>query len=174
MAVEMKKIWIAVKRTDLGEDDTSSLHCIDILENQSGQQIKHSILKSCNLCHNDPIVVKLRNHRGSLMPITWNIPANNLSKPYILEVVQVHQNVKARPRSVKIKNFNEATKEKISDIIKRIEKLEGAAPELKDKRNDRINKEMKEVEQMLEFLAKRMQDAETVKWKGMFKKNPLW
>lgn len=34
--------------------------------------------------------------------------------------------------------------------------------------------EMQEVEQMLEFVAKRLNDAENVNWKGMFKKNPLW
>ena len=34
--------------------------------------------------------------------------------------------------------------------------------------------EMKSVEQMLEFLTKRLKDAETAHWRGMFKKNPLW
>ena len=37
-----------------------------------------------------------------------------------------------------------------------------------------FEQEMKSVEQMLEFLTKRLKDAETAHWRGMFKKNPLW
>ncbi|XP_053397617.1 uncharacterized protein LOC128556448 [Mercenaria mercenaria] len=173
-AVGKKKIWIRSKRIDKGDVSGGEVYCIDINENQSGQQIKETILQTCDLCNHNNIVLKLRNHRGSLIPITWNLSANPSTRPYILEVVRIHQNIKAQPRSVKIKSYNETTKEKLTDITRRIEKLEAAAPELKQRRNDKINKEMKEVEQMLEFLAKRMEDAENVSWKGMFKKNPLW
>ncbi|XP_060574696.1 uncharacterized protein LOC132732316 [Ruditapes philippinarum] len=169
-----KKIWLRLKRLDTGDDGNGMVHCIDISEDQSGKQIKETILQSCDLCNIKNIVLKLRNQRGSLIPITWNVSANSSSRPYVLEVVKVHQNIQAQPRSIKIKNYNETTREKLTEITKRIEKLEAAAPDLKQRRNDKINREMKEVEQMLEFLGKRLKDAENVNWKGMFKKNPLW
>ena len=34
--------------------------------------------------------------------------------------------------------------------------------------------EMDELNEKMRFLNKRMQDAEGHKWKGMFKKHPLW
>ncbi|KAH3735755.1 uncharacterized protein LOC127851174 [Dreissena polymorpha] len=169
-----KKLWLRLKRKDLGDEECSEVVCIDLKDSQSGHDIKEAILRSCNLYNLQNIVLKLRNHRGSIIPITWNVSANSSARPYVLEVVKIHQNIKAQPRSVKIRSYNDTVKEKLTDITQRIEKLEGEAPALKEKRSDKIDNDMKKVEQMLVFLEKRMQDAENVSWKGMFKKNPLW
>ncbi|XP_052808500.1 uncharacterized protein LOC128237208 [Mya arenaria] len=169
-----KKIWIRLKRKDIGEENCSGVFCVEISFGQSSQEIKEEISSTCSLCDLKNVVYKLRNHRGSLVPLTWNLAANSSSRPYLLEIVRVHQNIKPKPRSITIKSVNDTVKEKLTDIMSRIEKLENASPALKEKRNDKIDMEMKKVEQTLEFLDRRMHDAENVSWKGMFKKNPLW
>ncbi|WAR06936.1 hypothetical protein MAR_016894 [Mya arenaria] len=148
-----KKIWIRLKRKDIGEENCSGVFCVEISFGQSSQEIKEEISSTCSLCDLKNVVYKLRNHRGSLVPLTWNLAANSSSRPYLLEIVRVHQNIKPKPRSITIKSVNDTVKEKLTDIMSR---------------------EMKKVEQTLEFLDRRMHDAENVSWKGMFKKNPLW
>jgi hypothetical protein len=42
-----------------GDDGNGMVHCIDISEDQSGKQIKETILQSCDLCNIKNIVLKV-------------------------------------------------------------------------------------------------------------------
>uniref|UniRef100_K1QTF9 Uncharacterized protein n=1 Tax=Magallana gigas TaxID=29159 RepID=K1QTF9_MAGGI len=73
--------------------------------------------------------------------------------PYILEVVKFHQNVTPKAKSVKISNQTQTMKKRIEDILRR---------------------EIRELENKLVFLQRRLNEAEISQWRGMFRKNPLW
>ncbi|KAK3603328.1 hypothetical protein CHS0354_025935 [Potamilus streckersoni] len=169
------KIWIESKRLNFGDETSaiSSVECIEVRPESQRKDVLNQIKEEFDINVDDK-VLKLRNHRGSLIPINGNVPVNSKSMPYILEITSRHQNVIPKPKSVKLLSYDETVKKKIQDIIDRIDRLEVAALQLTARRNNRIEKEMKELDGMLEFLNKRLTEANGTKWKGMFKKNPLW
>ncbi|XP_033740196.1 uncharacterized protein LOC117327364 isoform X1 [Pecten maximus] len=170
----VRKIWVELKRLDLEDSPEYKVtQSIQIREDYGSDEIR-SIIKETFQLHDDDMVLKLRNHRGSLMPISCNIASNSKSVPYSLEVVHKYQNVKPKARSVKRDRYNETMKRKITEILARIEKLENATPELRERQNKIITTEMEELEKKLGFLTKRFHEADNTTWKGMFKKNPFW
>ncbi|XP_069135271.1 uncharacterized protein [Argopecten irradians] len=170
----VRKIWVELKRLDPEDSPEYKVtQSIQIREDYGSEEIR-SIIKETFQLDDDNMVLKLRNHRGSLMPINCNIASNSKSVPYSLEVVHKYQNVKPKARSVKRDRYNETMKKKIAEILDRIEKLENATPELRQRQNKIITTEMEELEKKLGFLTKRFHEADNTTWKGMFKKNPLW
>ncbi|XP_070568315.1 uncharacterized protein [Ptychodera flava] len=179
MAIEqnrIKKIWVVSNRIDLGEDTDLeheppiSMTITDDLESESVQQVFRDTLDLSD----DTLILKLRNSRGSLIPINCHIQANSKLVPYVIEVVRRYQNVQPRPKTVQMPNYNETMASKLSNIMKRIDKLEEMCPQLRNKRNEKIKKEMEELNEKMRFMNQRMRQAEAQKWKGMFKKHPLW
>ncbi|XP_033636037.1 uncharacterized protein LOC117297022 [Asterias rubens] len=170
------KIWVVVNRIDLGGTpsfERQAASSIQLTQNASSGEVQHAVRKALEL-QGENLVLKLRNSRGSLIPVNSHIVPNSKFMPYTLEVVQRYQNVKPMPRSVKLNGFSDVTRVRLQKIIKRIEQLEENVPELRNRREDKITKEMDYLNEKMRFLNKRMQEAESLKWKGMFKRHPLW
>ncbi|XP_072036804.1 uncharacterized protein [Amphiura filiformis] len=170
------KIWIVVNRLDSGGiPSTEKQSTIPLLlpEGKQGDEIQQLFRDTLEITDNN-LVLKLRNTRGSLIPINSYITPNSKFMPYTLEVVQQYQNYKPMARTVKLNGYNEMLKKRLQQIVRRLENLEKLEPELRTKREEKIRKEMEELNEKMTFLNKRMQDAESHKWQGMFKKHPLW
>ncbi|XP_061084879.1 phenazine biosynthesis-like domain-containing protein [Conger conger] len=120
------------------------------------------------------VILKIRNSRGSLIPLNSSIPANSKHAPYVLEVVKIFQHVVPRPcinaTTVICKNI----KTRLQSIVRRIEKLEELVPQSKLIHHEKLNQEIKLLSQKLVFLNKRMQMADSQCWGGMFVRPPLW
>lgn len=172
-----KKIWIEIKRLDLHENHLfpKNVCLVEINENEGSEEINRKLRETFHIEEPD-LVLKLRNHRKSLIPINSNIAANSKSVPYKLEVVRKYQNVTPIPRTLESPAQKEIAivKKKYIELVSRIEKLEANLPELDKKRQNRIISEVEILQQKLDFLNKRLNEADQLKWKGMFKKNPLW
>ncbi|KAM7426010.1 hypothetical protein ABFA07_011551 [Porites harrisoni] len=119
-------------------------------------------------------VLKLRNGRGSLIPLSRRTPENTVTSPYVLEVCKRHSSVKPSPRRADVPSYNETYKRKLQLFGKRISKLEETIPKLSHLRDAKLSSEMKHLEQRLSFLNSKLQEAESRQWKGMFTKHPLW
>ncbi|XP_033112685.1 uncharacterized protein LOC117113462 isoform X2 [Anneissia japonica] len=182
MATEGKerRCWIIVHRQDLEDDDKVT----EVDENQppvavlfsimdSSAEVKRAFRKASNV-DNEQLIIKLRNKRGSVIPINGFVAPNTKHMPYEVQVVRRHQHVKPKPRSVKLPGYNVALKDRLENMTKRIEALECYLPELRNKRQDKIDKEVTEINEKMKFLNKRMSEAERLQWKGMFKRHPLW
>ncbi|XP_038079415.1 uncharacterized protein LOC119746510 [Patiria miniata] len=170
------KIWVVVNRIDLGGTPSFERQAatpILLPQNVCCTEVQRAIRNKLQI-KEDTLVLKLRNSRGSLIPINSHVTSNSKFMPYTLEVVQRYQHVKPLPRTVKLNGFSEVTKVRLQKIMRRIQQLEQTVPELRNRREDKITQEMEELNEKMRFLNKRMQDAEGHKWKGMFKKHPLW
>ncbi|KAL5009748.1 hypothetical protein ScPMuIL_012053 [Solemya velum] len=150
-----KKIWILVKRYDLTDNGphNETEVCVRILEGYGADEIRAVLMQTFGI-DEERVVLKLKNSRGSLIPIGPNIAPNSKSVPYVLEVVRLYQNIKPKPRSIKISRYNETMRNKITAIIERIEHLEAAIPELSQMRNQKITVEMEELDNMLKHVQK--------------------
>ncbi|GCB65664.1 hypothetical protein scyTo_0004828 [Scyliorhinus torazame] len=117
---------------------------------------------------------KLRNSRGSLVPMNGELNVNSKQSPYILEVTKLFQHVVPKTRTDVMTVINKGLKNRLQSIMKRIERIEELAPEIKMRRQDKLNEEIELLNQKLRFLNQRMEIAESHSWKGMFKRQPLW
>lgn len=119
-------------------------------------------------------VLKLRNGRGSFIPLSRRTPENTVTSPYTLEVCKRHSSVKPTPRQVGLPTYNETYKRKLLLFGKRISKLEDTVPKLSRLRDAKLSAEMKHLEERLSFLNSKLKEADSRQWKGMFTKHPLW
>ncbi|XP_062912061.1 uncharacterized protein si:zfos-1056e6.1 isoform X2 [Mobula hypostoma] len=151
------RIWIALKRLDLNDDEVTIIKDVWISQGLDAFAAK-----------------QLRNSQGYLIPINSELNINSKQKPYVLEVVKLFQHVVPRPRTATLTVINKGLKNRLQSIVKRIERSEKLAPEIKMKWQDKLHEEMGLLNQKLHFLNQRMQVADTHIWKGMFKCPPLW
>ncbi|KAJ8393268.1 hypothetical protein AAFF_G00063400 [Aldrovandia affinis] len=167
------KVWIALKRLDLNDDRITALREVTIKMGVESATVRQIISSYFGL-NSAPVTLKIRNNRGSLIPLNSCIPVNSKHTPYVLEVVAIFQHVVPRPRVNATTVINKSTKTQLHSIVRRIERLEGLVPQIKLRHDEKINQEIKLLSQKLIFLNKRIQMADTHCWKGMFIRPPLW
>ncbi|XP_046732573.1 uncharacterized protein si:zfos-1056e6.1 isoform X2 [Silurus meridionalis] len=167
-------VWIALKRLDLNDDRVIALREVHI---PRGTKITTIVAHSFRL-DVDQVTFKvltiIRNNQGFLIPLNGCIPLNAKQMPHVLEVSKYYQHVNANPRNIAMTVINKSLKSRLQSIVRRIERLEDLLPQIKQKQNEQMIKDIELLNQKLKFLHKRMQMAESYCWEGMFKRAPLW
>lgn len=82
--------------------------------------------------------------------------------------------MKPQARSAPISGYTEMIKQRLENLLRRIEKLEDIVPEMKQNREKKMQKEMEGIDENLKFIRQRIEESESHKWQGMFTKHPLW
>lgn len=171
------KIWLVIYRFDQEiEGKTGAAKgpfSVDIPGESCAVEVQNTIRKQLKI-KDKKLVLKLRNHRKSLIPINSHIVQNTKFQPYTLEVVKRFQNVKPQARSAPISGYTEMIKQRLENLLRRIEKLEDIVPEMKQNREKKMQKEMEGIDENLKFIRQRIEESESHKWQGMFTKHPLW
>ncbi|KAM3624810.1 uncharacterized protein V6R79_001865 [Siganus canaliculatus] len=119
-------------------------------------------------------IFKIRNHGGCLIPLNDSIPANSKHMPYVLEIAKIFQHVQPKPRNLPMTVINKSMRTRLQAIDRRIQRLEELLPQIKLRRNEKLNQEIECLNQKLKFLHKRMQVADSRNWKGFLTRAPLW
>eukprot|EP00128_Syssomonas_multiformis_P015098 Colp12_sorted_trinity150504_noHs@22117 len=121
-------------------------------------------------------VIKLRNHRGSIIPINTNIPYNSPDDRFTLEVTHPFENVTPLPPMRK----NESTPDKdiqamVNNFLERLAELETkASGDYVEKVKEKTKQELKNITQRLDLVEQKLEGAEKLDWQGTFKRHPLW
>uniref|UniRef100_A0A2C9L924 Uncharacterized protein n=1 Tax=Biomphalaria glabrata TaxID=6526 RepID=A0A2C9L924_BIOGL len=118
----------------------------------------------------------LRNEKGSLIPLNGKIVnlANSNHRAFTLEVVRRFQSVQPKPNSLELTQYAESLKNKLMDIQERISDVEASMENMHKRRKEKISQEISKIDSTVSFLKKRLEESETIEWRGMFVKNPLW
>ncbi|XP_051868982.1 uncharacterized protein si:zfos-1056e6.1 isoform X2 [Pristis pectinata] len=153
------RIWIALKRLDLNDDEVTVVKDVWILQGLDTVAAKQVLFHSFGL-EDGIFVLKLRNSQGSLIPINSELNINSKQSPYVLEVVKLFQHVVPKPRTAALTVINKGLKNRLQSIMKRIERLEELGPEIKMRWQDKLYEEMGLLNQKLHFLDQRMQQTE--------------
>ncbi|EDO40774.1 predicted protein [Nematostella vectensis] len=175
MKTEHSKLWLLVRQGDVVSDICEVEICTEPQSETNDRQIlMEEICNQLSLQYNKGKVYKLRNPRGSLIPISRKMPPNTVTSPFILEICDQHTSIKPGKKQVQISGYSETYQKKVDNLTKKVERLEAIMPELPCLRQEKLTDEMKGVEARLHFMNSRMEEAENREWKGMFKKHPLW
>nr|XP_057934863.1 uncharacterized protein si:zfos-1056e6.1 [Doryrhamphus excisus] len=169
----VSKTWIALRRLDKNDDRVVALREVSIPPTADVPAIVQIIAASFGLSSSD-VIFKIRNQRGSLIPLNGSIPANSKHMPYLLEVAKIFQHVHPTPKSIPMTVINKSMKTRLHTIDKRIQRLEELLPQIKLRRSEKVTQEIECLNQKLMFLHKRMQVADSHTWKGMLTRAPLW
>lgn len=137
------------------------------------KMVRKQLLSEFNI-QDSSLVLKLRNQRESIIPLSYSIPENTYTKPYILEICNRYQNVTPFERTVSVPTYEQVLKRKLRSINSRISKLENFAPTLPDKQAVKIDEEIRDINEKMNVLDRKLKDADETQWQGMFKRNPLW
>ncbi|KAK3554761.1 hypothetical protein QTP70_033452 [Hemibagrus guttatus] len=166
-------VWFALKRLDLNDDRVIALKEVHIPRGTKMTTVRQIVAHSFRL-DIAQVIFKIRNSQGFLIPLNGCIPVNSKQMPYVLEVARYFQHVNAKPRNIAMTVINRSLKSRLQSIVRRIERLEELLPQIKQKQNEKMVKDIELLNQKLIFLHKRMQMAESYCWEGMFKRAPLW
>lgn len=170
------KIWVVLYRFDQDSEGKTGPakgpFAVEIPKETSTTEAQNALKRQLKI-KDKKLVLKLRNHRKSLIPINCHILQNTKFQPYTLEVVKRFQNVKPLARSVPT-GYNDMIKQRLEFLLKRIEALEEIVPEMKQNREKKMHKEMERIDENLKFIGQRINESENHKWQGMFTKHPLW
>ncbi|XP_059154587.1 uncharacterized protein LOC131940053 isoform X2 [Physella acuta] len=170
-----KSVWFSVKRLDLNENDPSAVISLDVKEDDKVSDVTQALRLKLHL-NNTDLILRCRNIRGSIIPLNGKITQipNINTRPLILEVVKHFQSVQPKPNSLELTQYAESLKNKLLDIQERITKVEASMENMQEKRKEKVSQEISKLENTVSFLKKRIEEAETIEWRGMFVKNPLW
>ncbi|XP_048456555.1 uncharacterized protein si:zfos-1056e6.1 [Rhincodon typus] len=113
------RIWIALKRLDLNDDEVTIVKDVGILRGLDNAAAKQVLFNSFGLT-DITLVLKLRNSRGYLVPINGELSVNNRQSPYILEVTKLFQHVVPKPRTDAMTMINKGLKSRLQSIMKRV------------------------------------------------------
>ncbi|XP_037831490.1 uncharacterized protein si:zfos-1056e6.1 isoform X2 [Kryptolebias marmoratus] len=120
------------------------------------------------------VVLKIRNHRGRLIPLNSSIPANSKHRPHVLEVTRFFQHLHPKPRTVPVAVINSSMKTRLQAVDHRVQRLDDLLPQVKLQHDDRLTQELRSLDLKLKFLYRRMEVADSHSWKGMLSRAPLW
>ncbi|XP_071346265.1 uncharacterized protein [Trachinotus anak] len=169
----ISKTWIALRRLDKNDDRVVALREVSIPPAADVTMITQLITTTFGLNSSD-VILKIRNHRGCLIPLNSSIPANSKHMPYVLEVAKIFQHVHPKPRTVPMTVINKSMRTRLQTIDRRIQRLEDLLPQIKLRRNEKLCQEIECLNQKLKFIQKRMQVADSHSWKGVLTRAPLW
>ncbi|XP_033840412.1 uncharacterized protein si:zfos-1056e6.1 isoform X2 [Periophthalmus magnuspinnatus] len=172
-APPVSKIWTALKRLDKNDNRVVALREV-LIPPGSDLAAVIQIFTSTFRLNSPDLILKIRNHRGFLIPLNGSVPVNSKHKPYVLEVTSIFQHVTVKARTIPMTVINKSMKTRLHIIDRRIQRLEELLPQIKQRHNEKLTQEIECLTQKLNFLHKRMQIADSHTWKGMLTRAPLW
>ncbi|XP_069014838.1 uncharacterized protein [Embiotoca jacksoni] len=159
----VSKVWIALRRLDKNDERVVALREVSINAGAEVTMIIQIINSTFGLSSSN-IILKIRNHRGHLMPLNSSIPANSKHIPYVLEVAKIFQHAAQEGERGGGSSRN----------VVQIHRLDNLLPQIKLRHDEKLTQEIECLSQKLRFLHKRMQVADSHSWKGMLTRAPLW
>ncbi|XP_066017844.1 uncharacterized protein [Pocillopora verrucosa] len=173
MSSEKRTIWIIVKDGEVMSDlKRFQFNCVDGVEEEDKVYEKTKFLEDLAeqlglSGFEKTSVLKLRNGRGSLIPLSRRTPENTVTS-------------KTSPRRIDVPSYNETYQRKLTTFTKRISRLEETLPQLSLLRDAKLSAEVKTLGTGLMFLNSnsrcglKTSEADSRQWKGMFTLNILF
>ncbi|XP_032787786.2 uncharacterized protein LOC116925228 isoform X1 [Daphnia magna] len=166
-----KELWFQVRLLShkLREDHSISdggVVCVSIPAQTSTLQLKYQVYRQLNLVHivdEEKVVFKLRDPSGALIPLSNQLESNDSSRPFILEVVDIHQHisfdlVEATDWQTPDIDRTENLTSQIGSLNDRVEDLEHRMDDLSEDYADKLAEELQFLSNQTADLRKLMVD----------------
>ncbi|XP_057366873.1 uncharacterized protein LOC130687712 isoform X2 [Daphnia carinata] len=161
-----KELWFQIRllSNKLREDHSISdggVVCVSIPAQTSTLQLKYQVYRQLNLVHivdDEKVVFKLRDPSGALIPLSNQLESNDSARPFILEVVDIHQHIEATDWQTPDINRTENLTSQIGSLNDRVEDLEHRMDDLSEDYADKLAEELQFLSNQTADLKKLMVD----------------
>ncbi|XP_015597600.1 uncharacterized protein LOC107268890 [Cephus cinctus] len=169
MGMNEISIWILIRRYDCLESDSdelqSSVHHFTLVPRLTFDDLKLSVFCWIGVEDDGSRVLKIRNYDNKLIPLSALLNGSKQEKPFIIDVVRVHQFCPAKKRSVP-PGYIEAIKSKLGDLEKRVILAENSFPVVTSSHIQALEAEAFQLANCVSFLDRRLDELAPAHWKS--------
>lgn len=126
--------------------------------------IKSCVFQAINLPDDGKRVLKFRRHDNNLVPHSTLLSGSTKEKPYIIDVVLVHQFCPVESRTIP-EEYVDAFRKTCENIEKRVEIVEQTLPNLSEIKKQKITETIEEMSNLVSFLNRRIDELTPPEWK---------
>ncbi|KAK2589347.1 hypothetical protein KPH14_007892 [Odynerus spinipes] len=123
MGVSEINMWILIRRYDQIESENdklqTSLNCFTVVPGLTLDELRISIYYWVGIEKNNNKVLKIRRYDNNLIPLSSLLRGSQKDKPFIIDVVGVHQFCPVEERSLP-PGYIDAFKSKLASLEKRV------------------------------------------------------
>ncbi|XP_012276238.1 uncharacterized protein LOC105697467 [Orussus abietinus] len=169
MGISEVSVWALIRRYDQLEcnaDDVQSCLCHLMLElNLSFEDLKFRIYRCIGIEDNGSRVIKVRQYNNSLVPLFALLNGSRKDRPFVIDVVNVHQFCPVEKRTV-LPDYMDALKSKLHNLENRILLAEKTIPEVASTHSESIEEAATQLSGCVSYLDRRLDELAPFQWKA--------
>ncbi|XP_053594519.1 uncharacterized protein LOC103570291 isoform X2 [Microplitis demolitor] len=143
----------------------TSLQKLTLGHNLIPDELKSVIYRSIDIEDDSSRVLKVRRFDNNLIPMSTLLNGSSSEKPFIIDVVGVHQFCPVESRTI-LPSYIDAIQSKFTDLENRVKSAETSLPNLNDKYVKSIEDAATELSTCLHFLDRRLDELIPNSWQS--------
>ncbi|KAF7385874.1 hypothetical protein HZH68_013211 [Vespula germanica] len=169
MGVSEINMWILIRRYDQieSENDTlqTTLNCFTVVPGVTLDELRISIYYWAGIEKDNNKVLKIRRHDNNLIPLSSLLRGSHKDKPFIIDVVGVHQFCPVEERSLP-PGYLDAFKSKLANLEKRVMMVESFLPNMTSSHTRAVETMVTQLTNCVNFLDHRLDELAPQCWKS--------
>ncbi|XP_046421501.1 uncharacterized protein [Neodiprion pinetum] len=169
MGISKIRVCVQIRRYDLLEGENDKLQTI-LQQVTLEPELTFDDLRLALFClvgieDDGSRVLKIRRHDNNLIPVSTLLNGSSKDKPFIVDVVRIHQYCLPKERSIP-PGYVEALSLKLNNLEKRMILVENELPELEALRIAAIEDAASQLGSCVNFLDRRLDELAPPHWKA--------
>ncbi|XP_035728788.1 uncharacterized protein LOC118444533 isoform X1 [Vespa mandarinia] len=169
MGVSEISMWILIRRYDQieSENDTlqTTLNCFTVVPGVTLDELRISIYYWAGIEKDNNKVLKIRRYDNNLIPLSSLLRGSHKDKPFIIDVVGVHQFCPIEERSLP-PGYLDAFKSKLANLEKRVMMVESFLPNMTSSHTRAVETMVTQLTNCVNFLDHRLDELAPQSWKS--------
>lgn len=170
MGISEIGLWVLIRRYDQLEsgdviDGLEELHHVNLSSGSTFDELKSSIYSSIGMEEDCSKVLKIRRHDNNLIPFTSLLSGSSKDKPFIIDIVRVHQFCPVEKRTIP-PGYIDVLKLKLTNLEERVMAVETSLPEVASTHIQAVEEAASQLATCVEFLDRRLDELSPPHWRA--------
>ncbi|XP_020710682.1 uncharacterized protein LOC105690564 isoform X2 [Athalia rosae] len=168
MGMSKITVWVLIRRYDRLESENDKLQAtleqVTLEPELTFDDLKMTLFCLVGIEDDGSKVLKIRRHDNNLIPFSALLDGSSEDKPFLVDVVRVHQYCSPKERSIP-PGYVEALALKLNNLEKRVILVEKEVPELETLQIAAIEDAANQLSNCVSFLDRRLDELSPPHWK---------
>ncbi|XP_066586128.1 uncharacterized protein [Prorops nasuta] len=161
MGMSEVSVWVLIRRYDKMESENdilqTNLQCFSVLSGLTLDELKRSVYQWANVEIDDTKVIKIRRFDSNLIPLSTLLRGSRKEKPFIIDVVNVHQFCPVEKRTIP-PGYVDALQSKLYNLEKRVILAETLIPDMATSHIQALEATVNQLINCVSFLDRRLDE----------------
>ncbi|XP_015114285.1 uncharacterized protein LOC107039274 [Diachasma alloeum] len=161
--------WVLIRRYDKLESEQANLQTnlqlFTLTPNIVSDELRASIFRWIDAKDDGTKVLKIRRHDNNLVPLSTLINGSTREKPFIIDVVAVHQFCPVEGRTI-LPDYIEALRSSFYNLDNRVKLVEQAIPNLTTSQMKAFEDTVSHISNCVSFLDRRLDELAPPIWRN--------